>query len=426
MEAPLTEVIWQEFLTEGEDKLLMIGSGFDWGQPYSCEGWSDAFGISYLLIDDTPGQAWNIYGDGYIPHNVVLDHNMEVLYSGSGFEEAQIMAAIELGLSYVVRDLDADGINDDLDNCVDDYNPEQADVDSDGDGDACDNCDNLNVYITGNVDGSVDNDLPSIDILDILNLVDVVLLNETESCRSEVSDINADNNVNIFDIISLAQYLVQGNYDNTIAPPTGEGSFEILSFETGDRVVLSSPNKLSGFQFELDQATFNQSNFESIRLPEGWELSYLKTNQKFKVLAFDLSGLNAQYQIELDLENIQISSFENALFSNPDGGVIDMVYSTQNFKSDEVLPTEPQIQKLYPNPFNPLLSISYLLPSDQNTRIAVYNTLGREVDLIRKSNLLKAGNHTFYWDASSFTSGMYFIQINSGANKVIQKALLVK
>ena len=426
MEAPLTEIISQDYLAAGEDKLLIMSAGFDWDQPYSCEGWAEAFGLTYLMVDDSDNEAWNIYGDGYIPHNVVLDHNMEVLYTGSGFEESAILAAIELGLSNVPRDLDLDGISDAIDNCENDYNPNQNDLDLDGIGDVCDQCDNLNVYILGNIDGSIDNELPLIDILDVLNLVDVVLLDESEGCRFEVSDINLDNTVNIIDVIRLVQGILQGNFENTSTPQNISGSFEILNFENNDKIILSSTKKISGFQFEVDEQTFFQNNFKNKILPENWELKYSNLGEKYKIIVFDLSGQNPQDQIIIELDDVEISSFKNAVFSAFDGSQIDMVYSSQDLTKEETLPLKPQIQGLYPNPFNPILSISYALPSDQITKIAIFNTLGKQVDVIRDSKLLQSGSHTFYWNASSFTSGMYFIQIESGLNKSIQKALLVK
>jgi hypothetical protein len=210
VEAPLSEQIWQNYLSEGEDKLLVMAAGFDWGQPYSCAEWSDNFELTYLMVDDSNNEAWNLYGDGYIPHNVVLDHNMEILYSGSGYNESQILEAIELGLSYVPRDDDLDGINDNDDNCEFIHNPNQEDIDLDGFGDVCDSCDNLNIFINGNLDGNSRDNVAIIDIYDVLNLVDVVLLNESQTCRAEASDINNDNNLTIIDVIRLVQSLLNG------------------------------------------------------------------------------------------------------------------------------------------------------------------------------------------------------------------------
>ena len=210
MEAPLSEQIWQNYLSEGEDKLLVMAAGFDWGQPYSCAEWSDNFELTYLMVDDSNNEAWNLYGDGYIPHNVVLDHNMEILYTGSGYNESQILEAIELGLSYVPRDDDLDGINDNDDNCEFIHNPNQEDIDLDGFGDVCDSCDNLNIFINGNLDGNSRDNVAIIDIYDVLNLVDVVLLNESQTCRAQASDINNDNNLTIIDVIRLVQSLLNG------------------------------------------------------------------------------------------------------------------------------------------------------------------------------------------------------------------------
>ena len=75
----------------------------------------------------------------------------------------------------------------------------------------CDSCDNLNIFIQGNINGSLQDGVPSINIFDVLNLVDVVLSNESETCRTEASDMNNDNNLNIIDVIQLVQNLLQGN-----------------------------------------------------------------------------------------------------------------------------------------------------------------------------------------------------------------------
>ena len=76
---------------------------------------------------------------------------MEILHTDVGYDEGAILDAINLGLSYVPRDIDQDGVNDDIDNCIETYNPDQADIDGDGMGDACDPCDNANIFIPGNI-----------------------------------------------------------------------------------------------------------------------------------------------------------------------------------------------------------------------------------------------------------------------------------
>ena len=98
----------------------------------------------------------------------------------------------------------------------------------------------------------------------------------------------------------------------------------------------------------------------------------------------------------------------------------------EGFAEGIVLPDKPQIQTLYPNPFNPVLSVSFSIPTDAVTRVAIFNTLGEEVDVIRSNEMLSAGHHTFFWNATDQTSGMYLVQIQSGRHTDTQKALLVK
>ena len=91
MEAPLTENIWQVYQ---DQPVVIIGAGSDWGQPYSCEEWAYTFGLSYPLLDDSDGNVYDLFGTGYIPHNVIIDHQGVVLYSQSGFNSSVIVNII--------------------------------------------------------------------------------------------------------------------------------------------------------------------------------------------------------------------------------------------------------------------------------------------------------------------------------------------
>ena len=214
MEAPQTEEIWQDYLLENEDHLNIIANGFDWTS-YSCQSWSSAFGISYPMLDGgtSGGEAWSLYGNGYIPHNVVLDHNYQVIYTASGYNESAILNAIDLALSYVPRDQDGDGIMDSTDNCVATFNNHQNDHDLDGAGDACDLCNNLDIFVEGNINGTMNwlNDEPTIDIFDVLSLTDIVLQGVNEGCGHEIGDIREDVDVNVLDIIALVQMVLNGS-----------------------------------------------------------------------------------------------------------------------------------------------------------------------------------------------------------------------
>ena len=142
-----------------------------------------------------------------------MDHNYQVVYTASGYNESAILNAIDFALSYVPRDQDGDGVMDSTDNCIAIFNNHQDDYDSDGSGDACDPCNNLDIYVPGNIDGtlsSIDGEA-TINLFDVLSLTDIVLEGIEDGCGHEISDIREDGDVNVLDIIALVQMVLAGN-----------------------------------------------------------------------------------------------------------------------------------------------------------------------------------------------------------------------
>ena len=171
----------------------VVTAGMDWNQPYSCEGWATSFGQTLPVLDDNNGSnIYSLFGVGYVPHNIVINGAGQVIYSQSGFNQSAIITAIETGLSTLILDMDEDGVLDDVDNCIEEYNPNQEDYDLDGIGDYCDPCDNISFYV-GNLNG--DN---FVNLFDILMLVDLVLGYANNECSIESADIN-DEGTTIYD-----------------------------------------------------------------------------------------------------------------------------------------------------------------------------------------------------------------------------------
>ena len=217
----------------------MVGAGFDWNQPYSCEEWASAFGITYPLLDDSNTDIYSLFGIGFIPHNVVIDGDGLVIYSASGHNTNGITAAINEALSYLIVDADQDGINDDVDNCPEVYNVQQEDIDGDGAGDLCDPCNNL-IWTGGDVDGN-----SALNIFDIVLLVDVILgESNTFICAEEAGDITQDGHLNVMDVIGLIQMIMGGNQQQ--AMQYLEQILNPIEFKqlTQELVVMESPKLL--------------------------------------------------------------------------------------------------------------------------------------------------------------------------------------
>ena len=89
------------------------------------------------------------------------------------------------------------------------------------------------------------------------------------------------------------------------------------------------------------------------------------------------------------------------------------------------LPSEAfYVYPIYPNPFNPLAKLKFDLQYSGTVHIVICDIMGRII--LSDQMKLDAGIHQFEWNASKFSSGIYFIRLSYGAYLKTQKALLVK
>mgnify|MGYP001265687268 CR=1 FL=1 len=217
-EAPIAQEIWEIYQDQG---LEVVAFGADWypDGAYSCTGWSSAFGVEYPILDFETG-AENWYNEeipytlfmpelGWgLPYNIVIDHEMNVVWgSAQAFDEdimAEAIAAIESSLEYMHLS----------------YSGENYDDDDDGINNDCDPCPRSDLYAPGNldfseeliIDGSDYYFAPSVDVIDVLLLADLVQSgDEISECIVEANDFTGDGYVNIGDLLALAFYILEGN-----------------------------------------------------------------------------------------------------------------------------------------------------------------------------------------------------------------------
>jgi len=84
------------------------------------------------------------------------------------------------------------------------------------------------------------------------------------------------------------------------------------------------------------------------------------------------------------------------------------------------------LEQNYPNPFNPTTNIEFSLGQSGATTLKVYDISGREVASILSGQRLNAGSHTYTFDASSLSSGIYFYRMTSSGVQITRKMTLLK
>ncbi len=88
-------------------------------------------------------------------------------------------------------------------------------------------------------------------------------------------------------------------------------------------------------------------------------------------------------------------------------------------------PVEFALNQNYPNPFNPATTIPFSVKVSGTVSLKVYNVLGAEVATLF-NGYKEAGKHIQPFDASSLSSGVYFVRMNATGYTSVIKMMYLK
>jgi len=284
-------------------------------------------------------------------------------------------------------------------------------IDTDGDGiaDECDDCNNM--------PGDVNDDMV-IDILDIVSTVNMVLTGGMNSptftdCEKVDADMTGDGNINILDIIQIIN-VVLGNLNSEFY--SLDNYVDVTSDIKGNDLYLTLTSDFtSGLELKL------LGEASDIRLVDNTDSFVISKNmQGLNKIALIYSMENKTFDKSLTLQIVDGSYLDeddiNIIAGNASGDRMSVRWSgAQNFS----------ITSLYPNPFNPITKIDYSVDQAGNLRLSVYNILGQEVAVLHNGYQTE-GVYNAVWDASSLSSGVYYINMIMHGHTETKKAVLVK
>jgi hypothetical protein len=88
------------------------------------------------------------------------------------------------------------------------------------------------------------------------------------------------------------------------------------------------------------------------------------------------------------------------------------------------------LDRLYPNPFNPSVTLEFNVPRTTTGQLAVYNTLGQLIAVISQGRF-SGGSHRMSWNGQGISgnpasTGMYFFVLTTELGSSIQKGILLR
>ena len=94
----------------------------------------------------------------------------------------------------------------------------------------------------------------------------------------------------------------------------------------------------------------------------------------------------------------------------------------------EIVDYHPNMYQLftpYPNPFNPVTSISFFLPYSGFTYLQILDINGRLIKTIQHQ-FMSSGSHTVNWNASAQSSGVYLVQMGIGNPQTMKNEKIIQ
>jgi hypothetical protein len=200
----------------------------------------------------------------------------------------------------------------------------------------------------------------------------------------------------------------QGNFSIPRLTADDPIPVELISFTasvSGNNVLLNwtTATEINNLGFEVERRTLD-SNYETVGFVSG---AGSTTEQR----SYTFTDVNVR-------EGIYFYRLKQIDFNGTNS-------YNDAIEVEVVAPTIYSLDQNYPNPFNPATNINYSIAEAGFVKIAIYNMLGQEVELL-VNEFKEAGQHSINFDASGLTSGAYFYTLETSQFKQTRKMLLAK
>jgi hypothetical protein len=210
-----------------------------------------------------------------------------------------------------------------------------------------------------------------------------------------------------------------------------------LDLLLNNRKQIRIPDNMS-FYFHENEVRYGSKSISPFQstVHNYLDMPFILEIPEIQMIQFNYQNLitNPNYQTVLILEGHQYHLTGNPVvnympFDTFINGIIRIGNEHYVKEVDNI--EKPLSLKIYPNPFNPIVNISFNLPQTTNVEINIYNIRGQRVTQLANQNFVK-GEHLLQWNGNDrngrkMATGIYFISINpKGSQQVIRKITLMK
>ena len=171
-----------------------------------------------------------------------------------------------------------------------------------------------------------------------------------------------------------------------------------------DKLILTVDSGIAGFQFTYS------GEYSKVTVDSNWEIIV----QNGIAIGYTLN-LELKSEIQIDVSGIEINGL--VLLSDASGIGLEVEISE--------VPIQFGLNSVYPNPFNPVTTISYDIATQSVVNINVFDLLGNQVSSL-VNEVKNSGRHSIQWNAGGLSSGLYFVKMEANNEVFIDKLMLMK
>ncbi len=215
---------------------------------------------------------------------------------------------------------------------------------------------------------------------------------------------------------------VDGNFSNEFAACSRDG--RVILFSGGIDVVPVELFSFSGWaengKVYLNWATATETNNLGFEI----QRKISSTNKNWEKIGFEKGrGTTSEQSYYSFTDNSPVNGkiFYRLKQLDFDG---TFEYSSE-IEIEVGTPLTYALEQNYPNPFNPITTINYAIPVSGNLKLVIYNSLGESIEVL-ENGFVESGFHKVNWDASRYSSGVYYYKLESDNFSAVKKMILLK